>query len=87
MAAKKINFPLSDGMQAKAASEITNYFRNFDGMPTIVYKSTVANAKSIISLLGLGLKGGEEIEIRIESENGDNDIDDFLSFLEAMVKG
>lgn len=84
MVSKKIDFPVQGGMQARPASEITNYFRNFEGVPQIIYKSRSANAKSIISLLSLGVNSGEEIEIKIESSNEEQDMDDFLKFLNEL---
>ena len=85
MVTHKLNFPLLDGMQAKPASEITNYFRNFDGDCYILHKAAHANAKSIISLLGSAIKGGAEIEIRIDSENAEQDMADFLVFLDELA--
>lgn len=84
MTTKKINFPISGGMQAKAASEITNYFRSFEGTVQLIYKTNTANAKSIISLLSVGVSMDEEIEIKIESKDEEKDINDFIEFLKSL---
>lgn len=85
MVTHTLNFPLPDGMQAKSASEITNYFRNFDGECHILYKTTEANAKSIISLLSTEIAGGSEVTLRIDSEQSQADMDRFVNFLHALA--
>jgi len=84
MLTQTLNFPIADGMQAKPASEITNYFRNFEGECYIQYKTFLANTKSIISLLGSGIPGGAEIEIQMDSPTAQADMEAFVSFLNTL---
>ncbi|MCL1935822.1 MAG: HPr family phosphocarrier protein [Defluviitaleaceae bacterium] len=82
MKSKKTILPFKEGLQAKPASEITNFLRNFNSNVTMNYKGRIGNCKSIISLLSLCVPKQEEVEIIFEGENEEQEIVVFFEFLE-----
>lgn len=57
------------GVHARPASIFSKTASKFMSTVSIVHGNRVANAKSIINIMGLGLKKGEEIKIIIEGSD------------------
>ena len=56
-----INDP--QGLHARPAEKLINFFRKFDNNIEIHYKNKVVNAKSIMYVMSLAIKCNEEIKI------------------------
>ena len=66
---KKFILKAENGLHARPA---TNFVRYVSTMPVrvfLIYKDFVADAKSIMAILSIGMSKGAEFLIRIESEN------------------
>lgn len=81
----KITVSHPSGLHARPASlfvQTSNKFTSDIQVQNLTDNSTVANAKSILSVLTLGVCQDHEIEIVAEGE----DADDALNALEALIK-
>lgn len=67
------------GVHARPASILSKTASKFKSNISIVKGSKVANGKSIINIMGLGLKKGEEIKIIVEGA-------DEKEAMEALVR-
>lgn len=70
-----------NGLHARPA---TNFVRFMSTLPTNVYlihKDFVADAKSIMAIMSMGLSKGATFKIRVESENEEilTEIEDYLT--------
>lgn len=74
----------SNGLHARPAAELAAMAKKFKSSITLTAGSKVANAKSVISLLTLGVKQGSEINLKIEGEDSDVALQKVTSFFENM---
>ncbi len=74
----------SNGLHARPAAELAAMAKKFKSSITLTAGSKVANAKSVISLLTLGVKQGSEINLKIEGEDSDVALQEVTSFFENM---
>lgn len=70
------------GLHARPAALFVQMASQFKSNITVVHKDRQANAKSILSVLTLGIGQGATITIRAEGE----DADEALSALESLIK-
>lgn len=62
-----------DMEKTKGAQNIVNIARNYDGTFAITKDGVIANGKSIMGLINLGLKNGDEVIIELESNKEEKD--------------
>ncbi len=69
----EIRFLLIDpsGLHARPAARFVQTASRFRSAVTIVHGPREANAKSLLSLLGLALREGSEIALRVDGEDAD----------------
>lgn len=84
MISKKLALNIAGGLHARPVSQIIGFLDSFTSEVTIFYNGKSANAKSMISLLSLGVKPNEEMEIRMEGSNEQEEMDKFVAFLENL---
>jgi len=70
------------GLHARPASIFTKTASKFNSTINIVHGNGVANAKSIINIMSLGLKKGEEIKIITEGTDEKEAMEALVSLLE-----
>ncbi|MBF6628007.1 MAG: HPr family phosphocarrier protein [Proteiniphilum sp.] len=74
----------SNGLHARPAAELAALAKRFKSCITLTTGLKEANAKSVISLLTLGLKQGSVINLKIEGEDSEEAIQEVTSFFENM---
>ena len=76
----------SNGLHARPAAELAAMAKRYKSNITLTAGSKVANAKSVISLLTLGVKQGSEINLKIEGEDSEDAMHEVTTFFEKMCQ-
>lgn len=79
MAIQKVTVKNQTGLHLRPAGIVCRTAMLYKSRIVLVHGNTVANAKSVLSVLGAGIRAGDEIEIRCEGV-------DEQEALEAMVE-
>ena len=79
---KTVTILNEQGLHARPASIFVKTASKFKCNVSIVHGSGVANAKSIINIMSLGLKKGEEIKIVTEGTDENEAMDALLVLVE-----
>lgn len=74
------------GLHLRPAGRLCNEAMKFKSLITFVYHDTTANAKSVLSVLGACVKGGEEIELICEGEDEEDALKTLLILLEEGLQ-
>ena len=74
----------SDGLHARPAAELAGLTKRFKSSIVITSASKEANAKSVISLLTLGLKRGSVVNLKVEGEDCEEALQETVSFFENL---
>lgn len=82
MVSKLITIENSEGLHARPAGVLVKALTPFKSQVFINHKGLRKNAKSIMNLLTLGIKGHEQIMFEAEGD----DAQQALDFLESMAK-
>lgn len=80
---KKIVVQNAEGLHARPAGKLVKLLSDIKSTVMIKYKEKTINAKSVLSLLTLGIDPGEEIEVIIEGD----DAEEALKLVEGVVSG
>ncbi|WP_461865944.1 HPr family phosphocarrier protein [Thermococcus sp.] len=78
---KKIVVTNPEGLHARPAGKLVKLLSGVKSSVTIKYKDKEINAKSVLSIMALGINPGEEIEVIIEGE----DAESALKIVEGVV--
>ncbi|SHJ18444.1 phosphocarrier protein [Geosporobacter subterraneus DSM 17957] len=73
------------GLHARPASIFTQTSLKYKSDITIAKEGKSANAKSIISVLSLGITKGTEITIRAEGEDEEAAVNDLVALIESKM--
>ena len=73
----------SSGLHARPAALLVKTAKQFSSDITVSHNGKEANAKSILTILTLGVNQGSEISISADGE----DTDEALAALEALIQG
>jgi phosphocarrier protein HPr len=84
----EMRFVLVDpsGLHARPAARFVQTASRFRSTVTIIHGTRQANAKSLLSLLGLALREGSEITLRADGEDADAALAALTSELAPFVK-
>jgi len=73
------------GLHARPASEFVSYAKSFKGNKiSLVKDGKVVNAKSILHLLSLSLKKGDQFTIRVEGDPEQETLDKMIKFVQGL---
>ncbi len=78
---KRVTVTNPEGLHARPAGKLVKLLSGVKSSVTIKYKGKEINAKSVLSVMALGINPGEEIEIIIEGE----DAESALKIVEGVV--
>ncbi len=81
---KEFTYVITDpaGIHARPAGLLVKQAQPYESDVTIIKDGKEGNAKSMLSVMGLGAKTGEEVTVRAEGP----DEDDVITELEAFFK-
>lgn len=77
-----INILNEQGLHARPASIFVKTAGKFKSTVSLVHGTKVANAKSIINIMSLGLKKGEEIKLVVEGIDEKETMEALVSLVE-----
>ncbi len=79
MVSQKVVIKNPTGLHLRPAGNLCKEAMQYKSLITFVYRGNVANAKSVLSVLGACIKCGDEIELICEGE-------DETQALEALIR-
>lgn len=79
MVSQKVRITNPTGLHLRPAGILCKEAMKFQSIVTFKYRGNIANAKSVLSVLGARIKSGDEIELVCEGE-------DEACALESLVK-
>jgi phosphocarrier protein len=80
----KIEIKEGDGLHVRPASELATLAKTFKSDIVLSFASKEANARSIISVLALGLKKGSIINLKADGEDSEEAIQEVVKFFENI---
>ena len=84
MAEKMVTIPNEMGMHSRAAAQFVAYAYKYDSNISLIVDNKQANAKSILNIIMLGLKKGDEVLVRVEGGKEEEVLEDIVKYLENM---
>ena len=81
---QKVTITNEMGMHARAAAQFVSFAYKYDSNISLIIDDKVANAKSILNLIMLGLKKGNEITVRVEGGNEQQVLEDIVNYIANM---
>ena len=84
MVEKLVTIVNETGLHARPASEFVSYAKSFKNKISLVKGDKVLNAKSILHLLSLSLKKGDQFTIRVEGDLEDEALDKMIKFVQEL---
>lgn len=85
MAEKKIVVKNETGLHARPAAALVQFVKGIEGDVELVKDGKVANAKSIFSVMSLGISKDTEILVRVTGENEEENCDKVVEFIENLT--
>jgi len=80
---KKMMVTNPEGLHARPASQLVKELSKFKSSVIIKYGDKAVNAKSVLSVITLGIDPGVEIEVIVEGD----DAEDVIKVVEGVVSG
>lgn len=75
-----------DGLHARPAGLLVKVASQFQSKVELTANGMAKNAKSIMSLMSMGLKGGEQILLKAEGEDAEQAIDAVKKLFESRFQ-
>ncbi|MFM1524701.1 MULTISPECIES: HPr family phosphocarrier protein [Helcococcus] len=85
MIEKKIVVVNETGLHARPAAALVQFVKNIEGTVELVKDGKVANAKSIFSVMSLGISKDTEILVRVTGENEEENCDKVVEFIGSLT--
>ena len=73
-----------NGLHARPAAELAALAKRFTSSIVLSSAGKEANTRNIISVLGLGLKKGSVIDLKVEGEDSDEAFQEVVRFFENI---
>ena len=84
MVSQKVKITNPTGLHLRPAGIFSNIANKFECRITFEYENSIANAKSVLSILGAGIKSGDEILLICEGEEEEKAL---KAMIEAVESG
>ncbi len=85
MVEKSIIVQNETGLHARPAAALVQFVKAMPGDIELVKDSKVANAKSIFSVMSLGISKGTEIVVRVTGENEEENLGKVIEFISKLT--
>lgn len=86
MTTKKVTVKNQTGLHLRPAGIVCRTAMLYKSHITLTYGDTVANAKSVLSVLSAGVKPGDEIEIACEGVDEQEAIEGMVNLFESGLE-
>ena len=84
MVEKNVVVQNETGLHARPAASLVQFVKNFDGNVELIKDGKTANAKSIFSVMALGISKGTEITARVEGDNEEENLEKLVEFINNL---
>ena len=81
MVAQKVKITNPTGLHLRPAGNLCKEAMKFKCNITFEYSGNIANAKSVLSVLGACIKFGDEIELRCDGEGEEEALENLVDFV------
>ncbi|WP_194610991.1 HPr family phosphocarrier protein [Clostridium vitabionis] len=81
MEARKVKIDSAKGQEARLAAMLVQVSSQYESSIHIEYGTKTVNAKSIMGMMSLGLKNGDEIEVTAEGSDAAEALDGIEKYL------
>jgi len=81
MVSQKVTITNPTGLHLRPAGILCKEAMNFKSIVTFNYRGNIANAKSVLSVLGACIKSGDEIELICEGEDEENALQSLVKII------
>lgn len=85
MAEKKVVVTNETGLHARPAAALVQFVKGIPGEVELVKDGKVANAKSIFSVMSLGISKDTEVTVKVTGENEEENVDKVVEFIENLT--
>ena len=85
MAEEKVVISNELGMHSRAAAQLVAYVYQYDSNISLIVDNKQANAKSILSVIMLGLKKGDSVLVRVEGGDEQDVLKHVVNYFENMT--
>ena len=85
MAEKKVIVLNETGLHARPAAALVQFEKSIPGEVELEKEGKVANAKSIFSVMSLGISKDTEITVRVTGENEEENVDKVVEFISNLT--
>lgn len=85
MMERQVTVTHPEGLHARPAAELAKAAARFQSRVEVVVGSQAANARSVLSLLKLGIKSGQSVMLRVEGEDAETALNQLAGLLEQAV--
>ncbi|MDO4605370.1 MAG: HPr family phosphocarrier protein [Helcococcus sp.] len=85
MAEKKVIVLNETGLHARPAAALVQFVKSIPGEVELEKEGKVANAKSIFSVMSLGISKDTEITVRVTGENEEENVDKVVEFISNLT--
>lgn len=82
MVSKKIVIKNPTGLHLRPAGNLCKEAIRFGSLITFKHKESIANAKSVLSVLGACVKGGDEIELICDGNDENEALEALITLIE-----
>lgn len=82
MVSQKVTIKNPTGLHLRPAGILCKTAMNFQSKITFRYRGNIANAKSVLSVLGACIKSGDEIEFVCEGEDEEEALQELVKIVE-----
>ena len=83
MVSQKVKITNPTGLHLRPAGIFSNIANKFECRITFEYENSIANAKSVLSILGAGIKSGDEILLICEGEEEEKALKAMIEAIES----
>ena len=83
MVKQKVTIKNPTGLHLRPAGVLCREAMKFRSMITFAFKDNIANAKSVLSVLGACVKSGDEIELVCEGEDEEEALESLTAAIES----
>ncbi len=87
MVSKIVRYQNPLGLQVKQAGDLTKIAMEYKSVIQFSYDGGIANAKSVLSVLGAGIRYGDEMNIICEGEDEEEALRNLVDFVQNNGSG
>lgn len=85
MAERQVKVLNQTGLHARPAAALVQFVKNVPGEVELIKEGKVANAKSIFSVMSLGISKDTEITVKVTGENEEENVEKVVEFIQNLT--